>query len=670
MPTIVINSLDLIRSPEALTCEWLDTNATGGYSSSSILHCHTRKYHGLLVANLSDPPGRYVLLSKVDDSIAIGDQEYSLVSHQFPGYFFSGGQSFLAGFNGDTNPKFTYRLAGQSLEKEVLMIRGGAGVLLKYRLPRCQEPCVLHIKPLLAYRGIHGLAAENTYLRGEIDETQDGYRLSPYEGMPSLYIQASVPSRLEPAGVWYRSFEYVEEKARGYDFQEDLFCPGVIEIPFDQTGEIYVCFATEPCPDELKKVWTKQRTKRLAAQEQNDLFADTFKEDKDIVRLLVKAADQFLIRTPAGRSSVVAGYHWFYEWGRDTLISLPGLTFCRQCFQPGQEILKSFGDFEKYGLFPNFFAEDEKENAYNTVDASLWYFWAVQQYLQYGGDHQWVREHLWPVMKRILKQFMAGTLYDIFMDDRGLLHAGSEGTRLTWMDAAVDGLPVTPRWGYMVEINALWFNAICFSHDLAMKYDDQEFALKELISLIRQSFRDTFRVNQGAYLGDVSRQGVLDTTVRPNQIFAVSLPYSPLDPSDWPGVVEKVRSLLLTSCGLRTLSPGDPDYRGRYDGVMAERDGAYHQGTVWPWLWGHFGEAYLKVHKDSKKAKTFLQNQVRAFLKSHLSQAGLGCISEVFDGDSPHRPGGCIAQAWSTAELIRLLTLLRDLPSPGVARRK
>lgn len=670
MSTIVIDNPDLIRSPEALTCEWLDTNATGGYSSSSILLCHTRKYHGLLVTNLTDPPGRYVLLSKVDDSIATGEQEFFLSAHQYPECFFPGGQSLLTGFDGDTNPKFTYRLGDQSLEKEVLMILGMDGLLLKYRLARCGEPCVLRMKPLLAYRGIHSLAAENTYLREGIEEIHDGYRVSPYEGMPSLHIQVSVPSRRLSGGGWYRRFEYAEEKARGYDYQEDLFCPGVIEIPFDRTGEIYVCFATEPCSDKLKKVWTEQRRKRSASKGQNDLFANTFKRDRDLVRVLVKAADQFLIRTPAGRFAVVAGYHWFYEWGRDTLISLPGLTFCRGCFQTGQEILKIFGDYEKYGLFPNFFAEDEKENAYNTVDASLWYFWAVQQYLKYGGDHQWVRQYLWPVMKRILKQFMAGTLYDIHMDDRGLLHAGSEGTRLTWMDAAVDGLPVTPRWGYMVEINALWYNAICFSHELAMKYDDQEFALLELISLIRRSFRDTFRVSQGGYLGDVFRQGVLDTAVRPNQIFAVSLPYSPLDPSDWPGVVEKVRRLLLTSCGLRTLSPEDPDYRGRYEGVMTARDGAYHQGTVWPWLWGHFGEAYLKVHKDSARARTFLRKQVRGFLKSHLTRAGLGCISEVFDGDSPQRPGGCIAQAWSTAELIRLLTLLNDLPSPGVAYSK
>ena len=492
-------------------------------------------------------------------------------------------------------------------------------------------------------------------------EIPEGYRLTPYEGMPPMHMQVSQPSRFLPAPTWYKRFEYAEEKARGYDWQEDLFCPGVIEIPFDKMKEVYLCFTTEPFSDTLKNVWTKEQKKRAAAEERNQVFVEPFKEDKEDISSLLKAADQLLIQTPTGRYAILAGYHWFYEWGRDTLISLPGLTFCRGCFQEGQEILKIFGEFEKYGLFPNFFAEDEKENAYNTVDASLWYFWAVQQYLKYGGDDHFVQQFLWPVMKRILKQFLAGTIYDIYMDDRGLLHAGSEGTRLTWMDAAVGGIPVTPRWGYMVEINALWFNAVCFSHDLALKYGDQEFALADLIPRIRQSFRDTFRSHQGSYLGDVYRQGMLDEAVRPNQIFAVSLPYSPLEPTDWPGVVNKVESLLLTPCGLRTLAPGDPAYRGRYDGAMVERDGAYHQGTVWPWLLGHFGEAYLRVHPKSKKAKTFLQKMIKNFLKYHLPQAGVGCISEVFDGDAPHRPNGCISQAWSTAELIRLLTLLNDI---------
>ncbi|MBN1547404.1 MAG: glycogen debranching enzyme family protein [Syntrophaceae bacterium] len=660
MSSIVVEDLDLIRSFKALSCEWLETNGTGGYASSSILNCHTRKYHGLLAANLNQPSGRYVLLSKVEDSLIKEKKEVFLVSHQYPDYFFAGGQPFLKRFELDAWPKFFYQIGTTSVEKEVLMIRGMDGVILRYRFDRPAAYDTLRIKPFLAYRGIHCLSKENPYLRAEIQEIPGGYMMAPYEGMPSLHIQASVPSQFMASGIWYNGFQYVEDKARGYDFHEDLFCPGILEIPLDRKKEIYISFSMDQFSETLKKVWMKEQKKRLVQKEKNERVVETFKEEKDHVRNLFRAADQLLIRTPTGRRAILAGYHWFYEWGRDTLISLPGLTFCRGCLHEGEDILKIFGDFEKNGLFPNFFAEDERENAYNTIDASLWYFWAVQQYLKYGGDISWVRRYAWPVMKRILKQFMGGTIYDIHMDDRGLLHAGSEGTRLTWMDAAVDGHPATPRWGYMVEINALWYNAISFAHDLARQFSDEEFALGDLIALTGQSFRDTFQMESNPSLADVCRSGMRDWSVRPNQIFAVSLPYSPLYIADWSGVVETVARFLLTPCGIRTLSPGDAAYRGRYEGTMPERDAAYHQGTVWPWLMGHYGEAYLKANGYSIKARMSLRKWVRAFLKRHLVEAGLGSISEVFDGDTPQRADGCISQAWSTAELIRLLTLLRD----------
>ena len=658
---ITLDNVDLIRSAQAASCEWLETNGRGGYASGSLINCHTRKYHGLLVANLNQPAGRYVLLSQVEDSVVAEGREYFFVTHQYPGFFFTGGQPLMLRYEGDPWPKFFYRTEDARVEKEVMMVTGADAVMLRYRISRVSDH-ILRLKPFLAYRGIHTLAEENPYLRGEVHETADGYRMNPYDGMPGLFIQIGGLSRFLPLGVWYRQFEYAEEKSRGYDFREDLYCPGVIEVPMSGNGEVLVCFSTEPLADTPKNVWQKERTKRSLLQERNEPFVLRFEEDRDLMRILSRAADQFLIRTPKGRHAVIAGYHWFYEWGRDTLISLPGLTFCRGRFPEGQEILKTFADFEQDGLFPNFFSETERENAYNTVDASLWFFWAVQQYLKYGGEEPWLRRHIWPVMKRVLKQFMAGTVYDIFMDDRGLLHAGSEGTRLTWMDALVDGLPATPRWGYMVEINALWYNALCFSHELAERFDDHEFVLADLISLCRESFRGAFRTDRHGGLADVHRHGFLDMSIRPNQILAVSLHYSPLDPQEWLPIVEEVRRLLLTPCGLRTLAPDNVSYRGRCAGVMKERDLAYHQGTVWPWLMGQFGEAFLKANRNTKKARTFLRKWIRNFLKGHFREAGLGCVSEIFDGDPPHHPGGCIAQAWSTAELIRLLTVLQDPP--------
>jgi len=662
MSSVIINKPHIIKSPEILSCEWLETNGMGGYASSSVLNCHTRKYHGLLVANLAAPPGRYVLLSKTDDFLVLDDEEHPLTAHQFPDYFSPGGQAYLVRFESIPHPRFTYKIGKGTLEKEIQMIRGVNGVLLKYTIKGFRGSPVLRFRPFLAYRGIHHLAAENVYIRGEAESIVDGYRLTPYAGMPPLVIQASGQSKFLPENIWYKHFEYIRDEERGYDFREDLFSPCVMEVSFAAGEEIILSFSTEPCSGTVKKSWNNQVKAGASLQEQNDHFAATFGKDKEIMNVLLKSADQFIIKTPSGRDAVIAGYHWFHDWGRDALISLPGLTFCRQNLTAGEKILKTFAKFEEYGLLPNFFAEDGAENAYNTVDASLWYFWAVQQYLKYGGDEHWLRRHIWPAMKRILKHFMAGTFYDIGMNSRGLISAGSSGTRLTWMDASVDGVSVTPRWGCAVEINALWYNAICFSHELAEKYDDREFSFPDLIAMIRESFKETFWIREEEYLGDVFFHNKLDTSVRPNQIFAVSLPYSPLEPADWPGVVNKVETCLLAPCGLRTLSSDDPAYRGRYEGPMAARDSAYHQGTVWPWLLGHFGDAYLKAHKQTQKAKKALEKKIHDFLQIHLTQAGMGCVSEVFDGDYPHRPDGCISQAWSTAELIRLLTVLRDMP--------
>lgn len=357
---------------------------------------------------------------------------------------------------------------------------------------------------------------------------------------------------------------------------------------------------------------------------------------------------------------IIAGYHWFDDWGRDTLISLPGLTLCCGRPQEGTAILESLGKYEKNGLLPNFFSNEGKGNGYNSVDASLWYFWTVQQMRKYNGDLQKIRTSFWPVMKNIIKNFLAGTVFDIHMSDNGLLHAGNRDTNLTWMDATVGGRPVTPRWGFPVEINALWYNAICFAGELAGLFGELDLFPADLPARIGRSFQDTFWIEEGAYLGDVFSQGALDHAVRPNQIFALSLPFSPLSPAQATGVVDKVKTHLLTPCGLRTLSPDDRAYQGRYEGNEAKRDGAYHQGTVWPWMLASFGEACLKVAEDKKEAKVFLLEQLRSFLRRHLWVAGLGCISEIFDGDPPHTPRGCMSQAWSTGELIRLYSILQE----------
>jgi predicted glycogen debranching enzyme len=648
----------------ALTLEWLDTNGLGGYASSTILNCNTRKYHGLLVANLRMPKGRHVLLSWLEDAVISGEMEFFLSCCQYPGVFFPREKHFLKEFSLDYSPRFTYEADGIRIHKAIMMIHNEDRVLIRYDVEHCQFPGALRLKPFVAFRGYHALTKENSFLQTETYKTERGFRLHPYDGMPPMVVQTNVEAKFSSSPVWYNNFEYKREKDRGFDWHEDLFCPGILEIPIENGSAVIISASTDVCREKLEEIWMTETARRAKEASRDEKVAEKFEneEDRIHVRNLINSGQQFLINSPSGRPAIIAGYHWFGDWGRDTLISLPGLTFLSGRSEEGMAILDSMSAYEKNGILPNYFSDDEMENAYNTVDTSLWYFWSIQQMLKYTGEIMFIKSRMWPVMKRILKGYMDGTAFNIHMSENGLLHAGDKGTHITWMDATVAGTPVTARWGYPVEINALWYNAICFADELGQLFDDHEFFSRDLISRIRKSFVDTFWIEGEAYLGDVFRDGFLDCAVRPNQILAVSLPYSPLDAAKWMGVVEKVKKLLLTPVGLRTLSPEDKSYKGRYEGDGLTRDAAYHQGTVWPWLIAHFGEAYIKAAEDKAAAKTFLLNYIRAFLRNHMPEVGIGCISEIFDGDAPHRPNGCISQAWSAAGLIRLYMLINDTP--------
>ncbi len=649
---------------KALGLEWLETNGLGGYASSTILSCNTRKYHGLLVANLRMPKGRHVLLSWLEDSISLRGREYFLSCCQYPGVFFPQEKHYLKEFRLAQSPRFTYETDDFRIHKTILMIHGEDRVLIKYDIEHCTAPGVLSIKPFIAYRGYHTLTSQNMYLHTKTCAIENGFKITPYDGMPHIFMHTDVKSQFHFSPVWHNNFEYRVEKERGFDWQEDLFRPGTFEMPVKKGSSVILSASLDLCEEELEEIWSAETRRRGHEAAETEKIAVNFNNEEDNVhvRNLITSGQQFLIKSPSGRPSLIAGYHWFGDWGRDTLISLPGLTFCSGRISEGIAILASLGAHEKNGILPNYFSDDETENAYNTVDTSLWYFWAVQQMLKYTGDIGITESQMWPVLRRILRGYMDGTVFNIHMTENGLLHAGDKDTHLTWMDATVRDRPVTPRWGYAVEINALWYNAVCFAHELARRFDDREFFFYDLIPRIQRSFVNTFWIESESYLGDVFFDGYLDRAVRPNQILAVSLPYSPLEPFQGKGVVEKVRQHLLTSVGLRTLSPEDRHYRGCYEGDGSARDAAYHQGTVWPWMLAHFGEAYLKVENDRAEAKNFLIALIRTFVNRHMREAGVGCVSEIFDGDAPHRPNGCISQAWSAAGLIRLYTLLNEIP--------
>ena len=645
---------------EAFQCEWLETNGIGGYASGTVVGCRTRKYHGLLVASLASPPGRFLLLSGYEESILSRQGETWLSCHQYPGVFHPDGYRHLIAFSKEECPTFTYQTGNFRMIRQILLLQGENTVLVRYTLQQANTPVTLRLKPLLAFRDHHWLKTEDSCIRTAVALQPDGFSLSPYEGMPSLHFRTRSACAFHAHPDWYRNFEYAREVERGYEYRESLFCPGTLEMTLKPGESCIVSASTSPDNRPLQGTWSHEIERRH--DESRDISAacrPAPESHRNYLEPLLRAGRQFLIHTPQGRPAIIAGYPWFDDWGRDTLISLPGLTFCSGNPAMGVAILQSVGSAEKDGLIPNFFAANPEHHAYNAVDASLWYFRAVQQMLECTGDYNTVRELFWPVMRRILARFMAGTRNDIFMNGDGLLHAGNHHTQLTWMDAKSRGTPVTPRHGYAVEINALWYNALCFSASLARHFEVALPWPEDLTERCRLAFNRMFWMDESRSLADSYAGGNQDCSTRPNQIVAVSVPFSPLEKQQQAGVVEKVRRELLTPYGLRTLAPSDPAYCGRYEGSQEDRDAAYHQGTVWPWLLGHYTEALLRVAPDRNSAASDLLATLKPLLDHGIRAGGPGQVPEVFDGDPPHRPNGCIAQAWSVAELIRMFTLFR-----------
>lgn len=645
---------------EALEMEWLETDGLGGYASSTLLNCHTRRYHGLLIPNLAEPSGRHILLSKFEDSIYVKGREYFLSCHRYPGVFFPD-RRFLTSFEIGYSPHWTYRIGEAIIHVRIMLVFGEKRVLIRYSCEQCDDPLRLRLRPFLAFRSHHDLAKKNLSVHGKTYNAMKGFKIQPYDGMPPIFIQTSRKPEFFPSPIWYRNFEYDRERERGFDFHEDLFQPGVLDMVLKKGYDVVVSASTEEYRGSLMVKWDAEMGRRIRENAKDRESLKDFVDDSgcEAAESLVRTCRHFLVRKPSGRPAVIAGYHWFSDWGRDTLLSLPGLAFCRGRMKEGMAVLKSIAGYEKRGLLPNFFSEDEGTIAYNSVDSALWFFWTVQQMIRYGGNLGVVEQELWPVMKRIIRGHLSGTEYQIRVNGDGLLHAGDETMQLTWMDVSIGGKPVTPRSGCAVDVNALWYNAICFADELSARFCD-DLHLTDLIPIVRDSFNRAFWMEEERYLADVLTEKGLDRSMRPNQILAMSLPYALLSLERGRAVVEKVKAELMTPYGLRTLSPGDLHYIGRYVGDPASRDRAYHQGTVWPWLVGHFGEACIRVAQSKAEAKGFLLKNFEPLFGKHLCEAGLGFVSEIFDGDPPHRPNGCIAQAWSSAEVVRLLTLLKD----------
>jgi predicted glycogen debranching enzyme len=611
---------------------------------------NTRRYHGLLTAALKPPGGRMLLLSKLEETLVLGDRRIDLSTNEYSGAIHPEGYLLLSNFRLDPFPTWTFEVEGVCLEKTVFMLQGSNTAQVEYKLlqaPAGPEP-VLELRPLIAFRDYHSTTHENGSLNTSINSSPNTASVQPYHGLPRLYF-AHDADQLQEQGYWYKNFFYRKERERGLDFQEDLFNPFMLSWKLSKQRGAVVVASTEQ-----RDIGQAAAIHKDELQRRQKLIASS-PVDEPLVCAMASAADQFLARR-GDEWTVIAGYPWFTDWGRDTMISLPGLTLFTGRSDIAKSMLRNFARHTDMGLLSNRFSDSGEEAEFNTVDATLWFFEAARAYVAATNDYDFLRQELYPVFNQIIEFHIKGTRYNIQVAENGLLNAGAPGTQLTWMDAKIGNWVVTPRIGKPVEIQALWYNALRIMEDLAARFGNEERRKKYsgMASLASLTFNRVFWNKDTGCLYDVVNGGPPDASIRPNQIFAVSLPHSMLSPERARAVVETVEKELLTPVGLRTLSPSDPRYRATYEGDQYSRDSAYHQGTVWPWLLGPFVSAFVRVNDGTAQSRARAHELLRG-IEQHLTEAGLGQVSEIFDGNAPHHPRGCFAQAWSVAEILRAL---------------
>ena len=642
MSYIKFDKSQVVNLEYSLSREMIRTNRAGSYSSTTIVACNTRKYHGLLVCPVDELGGeRFVLLSSLDVTVVNKDKSFNIGIRKYKGDYFSPkGHKYIEDYDTDDIPSRIYRVGNVIMKQERLLVHYEEQLLMRYTILEASEPMKLQFRPFLVFRNIHQLTHANMAANTKVDYIENGVRSKMYDGFPYLNMQFSTDVEFIPVPDWYLGVEYIEEQKRGYDYSEDLFTPGFFELKAKKGDSIVFSASTK---EEKTSGLKAKFTKTVSGKIPRDSF----------INCLRNAAQQF-VEKRGGKTLIIAGYPWFGSWGRDTFISLPGLALARHRLVLYREVLDTQINKMKDGLFPNM--GNDNDPAFNSVDAPLWFFWAVQQYFVHGGTDGW--ERYGEAAKSVLEAFKNGTGFNIHMRENGLIYASAPGKALTWMDAVVNGVPVTPRRGYAVEINALWYNAVCFSLEMAAMVNDKKFIkeYEKLPELIKQSFLDLFWDEKTNLLADyVNDEEGKNTFVRPNMIIAVSLPYSMLDKSQMQHVLEVADRELVTIRGLRTLSPGNEYYRGACTGNQEERDNAYHQGTVWPWLYGPFCEGWLKVYGQQGVLKV---RKLIYGLEDVMSEHGISTISEIYDGDPPHSPQGAISQAWSVGEVLRIINLL------------
>ncbi len=658
------NATPLSRFEKMIQKEWLLTNSRGSFAAGTICATNSRRYHALLTASTTPPAKRTATLCGCDEKIQCNGTEYKLSCFEFEPDATE--QKILPErFRKDIGVHFDYSTAQCELTKSIFLADDADITAVVYEFKDVQEPFEFYIRPLTAMRDFHSLTKAN----------ENNIRLDWIEDMPAIKNKNTPNEQLilvsdEMAFIekqqWWYNFAYRCEKKRGFDYTEDLFSPGYFHRTVDGPVKIvlWAGFGGENLPEKMDGLDVDVICDDLKLKHKQIL--GKIKNKNENLQTLTIAADEFVIERQLENikvKSIMAGFPWFMDWGRDAMIALPGLLLSCKRYDDAADVLMNFAFNADDGMVPNCFDDYNKGAAYNSIDASLWFVHAAFEYYKQSEDMRGFSSKLMPIVRWTIDSYRQGTKFNIHADDDGLITGGKQETQLTWMDAKVNATACTPRWGKAVEVNALWYNAICNAAKFYTKKDPviarnfTEFAEK-----IADSFKNTFWNEKGGYLYDCVNNDAnqTDQAIRPNQIFAVSLPFSPLNCEQQLKVVQTVQKELLTPYGLRTLAKNDSRYRGRYEGTPNERDAAYHQGTVWPWLIGGFIEAFLKVNNYSKNSKKKAAEMLNPLIK-HLKKDGcIGSINEIFDGDEPQKPRGAFAQAWSVAEVLRAYMLINS----------
>lgn len=663
MITYQYTQKDWTTFKEGIKREWAVTNGIGGYAGSSMIGAHSRTHQGYLIASLHAPIERYLVFSKINETATVGTSTVSFETSQHCASgktVYTEGQKFLTSFIYDGSVHYTYETDNFSFEKHITLKRNANVCAVAYELTAGDSDCTFTLTPLFNYRE-HSESSTPDTLKFETFTEDRAFYLVPEKNKDiAIRFQTSEGTFSERDTVYDIDMQLQIEVDLETDGLDCHYCPVdlSIAVPANTTKKVSILCSIGDVNERPSPV---SATEAFSILEENarchaELFEKAGYRDS-FANQLVLASDQFLTyRESTKMMTVLAGLPWFTDWGRDTMIAFTGLTLCTKRFKEAEEILLTFARYIRHGIVPNMFPDDNMPPLYNTVDASLWYFYAVYQYLNYNPAAEaetFVKEQIFPHLKEIVSAYEKGTDFSIYMEDDGLIHAGSGLDQITWMDVRVGDWVATPRHGKPVEINALWYNALRIMESLCEKFDEDASAYRTRANQVKESFNAKFWDSSNQCLFDVVDGDEPDDHIRPNQIYAVSLPFSLLPEEQEKAVVALVEKELFVGCGLRSLAPDHPDYHGIYCGALAKRDAAYHQGTAWGFLLGGFFSAYMKVNHHSSSAA---ENAVRMLepVRKHLTDSGcIGSISEIFDGDAPHNPRGCYAQAWSVGEVLR-----------------